>query len=286
MIQWGALGVAFAAPRAAQAEDDALVGLFERHGVEHPKDPVLRRRALVAAQHLSLQCKRYYQVRGGGTGLENAACRDGMREMARIGPASAAAILDVLDDPRIQGDERGEAPFPALLQALGATGRAELVPVLLRALQRMEDRGASSDARVRDFGQTYAPNLLHELSVITFLTGLDVYAIDKARGRDSAITAQDFAEWYELHGRESREQWRLQALKRTRALLDDSDPEVVSAALCRLVEFKETKVMAVARLKAHVRSDECDNWQCSTERYVLQELEPWAKWTPPEWSPI
>jgi hypothetical protein len=104
------------------AESTEFVGLFEGHGIAPTKDPVKRWRAIVAAQRLSLQCKRFYQVNGGGTATESIACSDGELDLKRLGAESAPAILDVLDSPRVQGE--AGAPLSALLRALGNTGRA------------------------------------------------------------------------------------------------------------------------------------------------------------------
>jgi hypothetical protein len=274
----------FGITQLAHAETIELVGLFEGHGIAPADDPVTRRRAAVAAQRLSLLCQQYYQVRGGGTGAENTECRDGELELKRIGPASAAAILDVLDEPRVQGYERCE-PLAALIRALSNTGRADLVPVLLKALERLDAREHLSDQRVQAFGRNHVDSLLQALSTLTYVTSLDLYAINRSRGYSDAPTAYDFATWYAAHAKESRAEWRKQAIERTQALLKDSKPEAFSAAQCRLVAFTETKVAAVARLKAYVRRPECANWACSDERYTLQSVEPWGHWTPPEWQP-
>jgi hypothetical protein len=274
----------FGIARLAHAETIELVGLFEGHGISPAEDPVTRRRAAVAAQRLSLLCAQFYQVRGGGTGAENTECRDGELELKRIGPASAAAILDVLDEPRVQGYERGE-PLAALVRALSNTGRADLVPVLLKALERLDAREPLSDQRVQAFGRNHVDDLIKALSTLTYVTSLDLHAMDTSRGYSDAPTAYDFATWYAVHAKESRADWRKQAIERTQGLLKSANPEAFSAAQCRLVEFSETKATAIARLKAYVRRPDCANWSCSNERYTLQSVEPWAHWTPPEWQP-
>jgi hypothetical protein len=274
----------FGVPQLAQAKETQWVGLFEGHGVVEPKDPVIRRRARVAAQRLSLQCYQYYQVRGGGTGVESAGCRDGELELKRLGPFAAAAILDVLDEPRVCEDVHGAA-FPALVRALGNTGRGDLVPIILRALNRISERESVDDPRVKAFGREYVGDLLQALGTLTFVTGLELYALDSSRDPNSSPVFKDFIDWYAAHENESRDQWRQQALQQARRLLTNPSQEVVAMALRRLVEFKESAPAAIAHLKAYVRSPACANWACATERYVLQRLEPKVRWTPPEWTP-
>jgi hypothetical protein len=268
----------------AQAEETQWVGLFEGHGVVEPKEPVIRRRARVAAQRLSLQCYQYYQVRGGGTGVESTGCRDGELELKRLGPDAAAAILDVLDEPRLCEDEHGAA-FPALVRALGNTGRGELVPIILRALDRIGERESVDDPKVKAFGREYVGDLLQALGTLTFVTGLELYALDSSRDPNSPPVLEEFVKWYAVHKNESRDQWRQQALHHARRLLENPSQEVVAMALGRLVEFKESAPAAIARLKAYVRSPVCAGWGCPSERYLLQRLEPRVRWTPPEWTP-
>jgi hypothetical protein len=272
------------APSRADAEELALLGLFEDHVLAQPTDLTLRRRALIAAQRLSLQCRYYYQVRGGGTGVESTDCGDGERALARIGPESAAAILDVLDEPRVQGDQRG-GPFPALVRALAHTGRVELVPILLRAAERLEQREGLEDPRVQGFASSYGSNLLEALGTLTYVTGHDLFALGTSRDFNATPDRAAYLDWYETHKNESRTEWRRQAIARALELLHNDNAEVASWARCRLATFPETKAQAIARLKAHVRQPECADWQCSDERSVLQSLEPRVKWLPPEWTP-
>lgn len=271
------VAVALGAPRLAFAEVP-LVGLFEGHGIAPPRDPELARRAQVAAQRLSLRCQSFDEQSGLPV---TTVCSDSERALAELGPDAAAAILDVLDEPRICTEEKENDPlYPAMLRALANTGRMELVPILLRASNRLAARADLADRRIERFARHYAyvDGLEDALVVLTYVTPKDAQVLDPAWSKEHRFGVPYFVHWYEAHQNESRAVWRNQAIARAQKLQRDSDRDTASWARCRLVEFTETRADAIARLKAHVNSRACSNWACAKERFVLDKLEPLGKW--------
>lgn len=139
------LGAGLLLGSGARADDAALVGLFEGHGIAPPRSRARARAAIAAAQRIRTVCTRPYYGEGSWTTLTEP-CSAPMTEVAALGADAAAALLDVMDEPQHPVD-RYPSRLSTVLDALASTGRQDLVPVFITALERL-------DARVRGFGQS------------------------------------------------------------------------------------------------------------------------------------
>jgi hypothetical protein len=114
-------------------------------------------------------------------------CSAAEQELAQLGPASAAAILEVLDQPAIVGihdipsklTQTEDAYYPALLRSLAATGREELVPILLRAVERLAAREPVTDPRIQSFARQVDSRIGFRvaLSMLTYITDTDAQLV-------------------------------------------------------------------------------------------------------------
>jgi hypothetical protein len=281
-----ALVVLFGANAALSAEPP-LVGLFEGHGIAPPADPAKALAAQVAAQRLSLQCYYFWARDEGGVQREVRPC-DGAaaRSREQLGPDAAAAILDVLDHPRTDRSERSTvATMGWLLDALVGTGRADVVPVLIRALERLSARRALSDARVRAQFEDEWQKLVQAIEAITYWptpVGTDSPG-DGEGGGDAVLadTARKWRAWYEVHGKETLGEWREAKIAEHKRLALSLDPAESRAALEWLCRLPTPAGDCLPRLEAIVREDpECVE-RCDGLRFLIEELRGSERHSPP-----
>jgi hypothetical protein len=264
------------APRA-NAADPPLVGLFEGNGIAPPADPARTRVAIAGAQRLATLCLYFFQQRGGGTMTGGLACSDSGVKLALLGRDGAAALLDVLDQPRQLGPYATDS-LPALLEALGRTGREDVVPVLVTGLERIDARAELHDERVREFARSQASYLSETLTTLTYLQR---YEQPWQNGKtQKGAEAAGWRAWWEQNKQKTRSDWRREAIARAREKL--ATPEVdtrIDAALF-MAQTVEAHADGLSALKRIVRTPQCEA-ACWPGRQYLHKLEPRGHWVPP-----
>lgn len=183
------------------------LGLFEGHQIAPPADVKRARAAVRAAQRLGVQCWEVSIVPSGGTQTNTVPCEDGARALRALGKDAAAAILDELDRPALT-----EQSFDALMSALAATERGDVVPVLVTALERMSARSGLGDRRVGDHGRDSIGAVERALTTLTYAAPNEraTGEIDDAR---LAEIAKGWRAWLTAHPLTTREAWKSAAIK-------------------------------------------------------------------------
>ena len=197
--------------------------------------------------------------------FEAAECAGARQRVGRFGPDAASAILDALDDPRTYMPYRDKA-FSSLLQTLGEVGRADVIPVLITGLERLEARKELPDRRVADHGRNHERALHQVLANLTFVD--DVLQTDW----------KGWSSWYERHGKEPRSVWRADSIALASAHLSNPNPCVAERAGIRLAGFPETRARAISALKMIARAPQSAN--CWGAREFLNRVEPGRGWIP------
>jgi hypothetical protein len=262
----------------ARAEEPALLGLFEGHGIAPPSDPARARAAIAAAQRVQNLCASLYQARGGGTATSFTSCSPRKVSLASLGRDAAAAILDVLDEPRREGS-MGLDSFADLLHALAATGREDVVPVLITALERMEARTRLSDARVSHLGWN---DLGAMNTALTRLTYLETYEQSWSTGSSNDTIPPVLAGWrafWEQNKGKTRATWKAESIERARRKIAAAKGEDGIEPAIALAQHDETRREGIAALKRLVRSEACSAG-CWGGRTFLARIEPRGRWLP------
>lgn len=254
-----------------------MLGLFEGHGIAPPSDPARARAAIAAAQRVRTRCFLLFQVPGGGTGTETTTCSP---RNASFGPDDAAAILDALDEPRRNpGRDFDTDTFSDLLRALAATGRKDVVPVIITALERMEAHSRLLDPRV---SHTVGFELFAARDALTTLTYLEPYeqswsAAVSNNERPPMIAG--WRAWWDQNKNKTRATWQAESIERARRKLAGAKGEDAIDVAIALAMYKDTEREGVDALKRIVRSAACAE-SCWDARRVLNQIEPRGHWLP------
>lgn len=256
----------------ARAADAPLVGLFEGHGIAPPADANKARAAIAAAERLRTPCHYIYQNDWGGIEKETKPCQDVHQQLASLGRDAAAALLDVLDRPReppLRWLERDGGSW--LVSALADTGREDLVPVLITALERLAARAKAVDERVSRAESQLGDDIEAALGALAFL---------RHDERPSNAIA-GWRDWWEHNQTGKRADWRRAAIARARHALATAEARERQKAAFFLADFPETRAEALGAVKRMVRDHECgDDPECWEARRFLQGREPHGKWLP------
>ena len=195
-----------------------LRGLFEGHGVVPPKDSRRARAARRLAHRLAQTCLQPMRAAGGGGLVLARPC---------VSPAiakhdDAAAILDELNDLR----SWPVGPFPmdgdswhALLEALAKTGRADVVPVLITALERLELRARYPEGlRVANEQDSPWDRFRVVVGCLQRLTYQDIDSPSSSAAKPSEFleVVEAWRAWFAAHGEEARAEWRAKTLEQVR----------------------------------------------------------------------
>ncbi|APR79650.1 Hypothetical protein A7982_04997 [Minicystis rosea] len=273
-LTWSAVVASVLAASPARADDPTLVGLFEGHGIAPPSEPVRARLAVAAAQRAKTLCSALYQQRGGGTSSSDGACGPLKVTLASLGRDAAAAILDVLDEPRRIGD-RGVDTFVPMIDALAATGREDLVPVFIIALERLAVRSHLGDPRASYIGfrDVDAMN-----GALTRLTYLEPYEQRWPSGDDRIAPAvTGWRAFWEQNKHKTRTAWKAESQERARRRLASASGVEAEAPALALAQHADSKREGIAALKRLARSPACAD-RCPEARAFLHELEPRGLW--------
>lgn len=247
--------VCVAGPALAEEPSDAeravlLLGVFEGHGIVEPKDEKRAREMVAWAQRAAAPCASAYLERGGGTGAQGQRC-PGVRDP---GPDAASAILDALNDPRTSArSPRFATNFEYLAQTLANMRRPEVVPVLIRALERLALRTRYPDGyNVTDSAyqaSTRVQVIDAALEVIT-LTTQSLARRDSEQERVDAIVGA-WRKWFEAHGSEPRAVWEQRALKEAEEQIASGREGAASDVLVIVLRDPVTRARARALLPAY-----------------------------------
>lgn len=254
----------------AKAEEPVLIGLFEGHGIAPPADPARARAAIAMAQRIHDLCGSLYQHRAGGTGVAGRPCAVTKGVAASLGRDAAAALLDILDEPRKMGSMRDN--FIELVGALADTGREDVVPILIRAMERMDARKELHDPRVAEFGWSWRDAMD---SALIRLTYLERYERAWSMGSSTDLLSRAAAGWrsfWEANKHKSRATWKAESIARARESFAKRVGEDALEPALTLTQHAETKREGIAALRRLVRSDACKG-RCERARDALLVLE-------------
>jgi hypothetical protein len=266
-----------AAPRAL-ADAVPLLGLFEGHGIAPPARPERARAAVAAAQRVHNLCTYLYQARGGGTATETHACAPRKKALATLGRDAAAAILDVLDEPRAQG-MRGDDSFPALIRALAATGREDVVPVMITAMERLSARGALPDAQLAELHWNQLSAFNEALTELTYFEAYEQPFSTNSSNDKLPPVLEGWKAWWAANKTKTRAAWKAESLARVRRRLAVARGDAGHDAALVLYKHAETRGEGIAALKRLARDPSCKDG-CWSVRYTLAGIEPRAGWLP------
>ena len=254
------LGAGLLLGSGARADDTALVGLFEGHGIAPPRDRARARAAIAAAQRIRTVCTRPYYGEGSWTILAEP-CSTGGTEVAALGPDAAAALLDVMDEP-LHWVDPDSSRLSTLLDALASTGRQDLVPVLIIALERL-------DTRVRVFGESgdgwEAIN-----AVLTQLTFLE---LAEQPWRSAGEAAAGWRAFWTQSTAKARAVRRREGLARARQHVRATDTAIATQAAIVLARSREARAEGIAALERIVPTRGCAQYCREAER-LLRSAKP------------
>ena len=259
------------------ADNPPLVGLFEGHGIAPPADPARARLAMLAARQLSRPCGCPGREESQIAALESCPCAAAERTLAELGPDAAAAILDVLDQRQVYVWEGIEgylfSPADVVLRALARTRRADVVPILVRAMDRLQALNESH----KDLVEGCDPQGSEIACYGVFRRWRSfLIPLEEITG---ALTIGDdvlgfWRRWLQQHERESAAEWQATATAEARRVLRNrsADDSSVAVAAQRLARYRETFEEARASLRQFVARSECANHACPLAEKQLYAL--------------
>jgi hypothetical protein len=243
-------------PLPPAVEAQLLLGPFEGHGLPYPTDAKKARRARIVAQRLSFECYAVSEQRGGGTMPYSRTC-----DMPKVTAADVPAILDKLDDVTVntQGGWTGSYAFGRMTEAVGASGRSDVVPVLVTALERIAAR-----APYAELFFTALNDDVRFASIDGALATLTFHRVERTNdGTDLAEAAAAWRTWWEEHQGETPKAWRQAAIDLARERAAGDDPQLRIAGFERLRDIRETRAEAQRLARAFAKDHPDEAWRVS-----------------------
>jgi hypothetical protein len=225
----------------ARAEDPALLGMFEGHGVARPADAKAARAAERAVNRVLDLCYSYWGAGFEINGTDERACDAAAKEVENKRVDAAPFILDALEFGEVDGAWRYR-----LLGSLARSGREDVVPALVRALERHVARTPSR------LGEEYRyislSDLTDALEWITHAAPADMAPWKKELAPKEK--AEAWRAWLAKNGGKKRAEWLKESqadFERRADLADEAEAFVGVQNLCAR---KETRASGKQKLAA------------------------------------
>ncbi len=244
----GAVLVAVPAGARLYRAELELRALFADHGMPPPRDPGVRRQAVLEAERVASVCFGIHGDCGCAAPeaiAQGVRCEAAVAALCRLGSEANAAVLDQLDDARTSWQARS-----SLLTCLGRSGDPRLVPALIRALGRLDQRIGSdnSDAAAGAPGE-FASGLEGVLQEITGAEREVPEPVpDVERGQEPHRIMEFWTRWAQEHAVERPEQWWRAARLRAEEAVRGPSPDRAVHAVRHLLSVRALRATGQALL--------------------------------------